>query len=75
MSESKYMKALVKKYSQPGIWMDDVPIPEIGIDDVLIKIIKTSICGTDIHIYKWDEWAQKNITPPLVIGHEYVGTV
>ena len=75
MSECKRMKALVKKYSQHGIWLDEVPIPEVGIDDVLIKIMKTSICGTDIHIYNWDEWARKNISPPLVIGHEYVGTV
>ncbi len=69
------MKALVKKYGKPGIWMDEVPVPEIGINDVLIKIKKTSICGTDIHIYNWDEWAKKTIPVPMVIGHEYVGTV
>jgi len=69
------MKALVKKYSKPGIWMDEVPVPEIGINDVLIKIKKTSICGTDIHIYSWDDWAQKTIPVPMVTGHEYVGTV
>ncbi len=71
----KKMKALVKKYSKPGLWMDEVPVPEIGIDDVLIKIHKTSICGTDVHIYNWDEWAQKTIPVPMVIGHEYVGTI
>ncbi len=69
------MKALVKKYPERGIWMDDVPTPEIGINDVLIKIRKTAICGTDLHIYKWDEFSQKNTPTPLVIGHEYVGTV
>lgn len=71
----KKMKALVKKYSQPGIWMDEVPIPEYGPNDVLIKILSTSICGTDIHIYNWDEWAQRTIPVPMVIGHEYVGVV
>ncbi|OGU76591.1 MAG: L-threonine 3-dehydrogenase [Ignavibacteria bacterium RBG_16_34_14] len=69
------MKALVKKYDKPGIWMDEVPVPEIGINDVLIKIKKTSICGTDIHIYNWDEWAKKTIPVPMVVGHEYVGIV
>lgn len=69
------MKALVKKFSKPGIWMDEVPVPDIGINDVLIKIHKTSICGTDIHIYKWDEWAQKTIPVPMVVGHEYVGEI
>jgi threonine 3-dehydrogenase len=69
------MKALVKKYDKVGLWMDDVPVPEPGINDVLIKIKKTSICGTDVHIYNWDEWAQKTIKTPMVIGHEYVGTV
>jgi threonine 3-dehydrogenase len=72
---SKKMKALVKKYAEPGLWMDEIPIPEIGIDDVLIKIKKTSICGTDVHIYKWDEWAQKTIPVPMAVGHEYVGVV
>ncbi|MEK6625266.1 MAG: L-threonine 3-dehydrogenase [Bdellovibrionota bacterium] len=69
------MKALVKKYNRPGLWMDEVDIPIIGIDDVLIKIHKTAICGTDIHIYNWDEWAQKTIPYPMVVGHEYVGTI
>lgn len=71
----KKMKALVKKYSKPGLWLDEVPVPEIGINDVLIKIKKTSICGTDIHIYKWDDWAKKTIPVPMVTGHEYVGTI
>lgn len=75
MSERQGMKALVKKYNKPGIWMEEVPIPEIGVNDVLIKIKRTSICGTDVHIYKWDEWAQKTIPVPMVIGHEFVGTV
>ncbi len=71
----KKMKALVKKFSEPGIWMDEVPIPEYGPNDVLIKILSTSICGTDIHIYNWDEWAQRTIPVPMVTGHEYVGIV
>ncbi len=71
----KKMKALVKKYSKPGIWMDEVPVPEYGPNDVLIKIHKTSICGTDIHIYNWDEWAQKTIPVPMQVGHEYVGRI
>jgi threonine 3-dehydrogenase len=69
------MKALVKKKAESGIWLEDVPVPESGINDVLIKIMKTSICGTDIHIYNWDEWAQKTIPIPMVIGHEFVGRV
>lgn len=69
------MKALVKAKPQKGIWMEDVPIPDVGPNDVLIKIKKSAICGTDLHIYKWDEWAQQTIKTPLVIGHEYVGTV
>jgi len=69
------MKALVKKYPEPGLWLDEVAIPEPGINDVLIKIHKTAICGTDVHIYEWNEWAQKTIKVPMVIGHEFVGTV
>jgi len=69
------MKSLVKIKSEKGIWMQDVPIPEIGHNDVLIKIKKTAICGTDLHIYKWDEWAQRTIKTPMIIGHEYVGHV
>jgi len=69
------MKALVKSRPEPGVWMEDVPVPEIGTNDVLIKIKKAAICGTDIHIFNWDTWAQKTIKPPMVIGHEFVGTV
>jgi len=69
------MKALVKKYPQKGIWMDEVEVPEPGVNDVLIKIKKTSICGTDIHIYEYNEWAQKTIPIPMVIGHEFMGEV
>ena len=67
------MKALVKKEAAPGLWLEAVPIPEVGINDVLIQIHKSSICGTDVHIYNWDAWAQKTIPVPMVIGHEYVG--
>ena len=69
------MKALLKKRPEHGVWMEDVLVPEIGINDVLIKINKTSICGTDIHIFNWDAWARKTIKTPIVIGHEFVGTV
>lgn len=69
------MKALTKKRPEPGLWLEDIATPEIGINDVLIKIRKTSICGTDVHIFNWDAWAQKTIKPPIVIGHEFVGTV
>jgi threonine 3-dehydrogenase len=71
----KTMRALVKKYDRPGLWMDEVPVPTIGIDDVLIKIKKTAICGTDLHIYNWDEWAKKTVPCPMVVGHEYVGVI
>lgn len=70
------MKGLAKAKREPGIWMqDNAPIPEIGPNDVLIKIRKSAICGTDLHIYKWDDWAQKTIPVPMITGHEYVGTV
>ena len=69
------MKALVKKEPMKGIWMEEVAMPEVGVNDVLIKIKKTAICGTDLHIYKWDEWSQKTIKTPMTIGHEYVGVV
>lgn len=69
------MKALVKKNAESGLWLEDVPVPEVGINDVLVKIHKTAICGTDVHIYKWDEWARKNIPVPLTIGHEFVGEI
>ncbi|TKJ37208.1 MAG: L-threonine 3-dehydrogenase [Planctomycetes bacterium B3_Pla] len=69
------MKTLVKAKPEQGLWMEDVPVPQIGGNDVLIKIHKTAICGTDIHIFNWDRWAQKTINIPTVIGHEFVGTV
>jgi threonine 3-dehydrogenase len=69
------MKALVKKESAVGLWLEDVPEPEIGINDVLIKINRTAICGTDVHIYNWDSWAQQTIPVPMVVGHEFVGTI
>jgi len=69
------MKALVKKKAEPGLWMEDVPVPAIGINDVLIRVEKTGICGTDLHIYNWDAWAQKTIPVPLVAGHEFVGRI
>ncbi len=69
------MKALVKKLAQPGLWLEDVPVPSYGINDVLIKVLRTGICGTDLHIYNWDGWAQRTIHVPMTIGHEFVGTV
>ncbi len=69
------MKALVKAFDKPGIWMRDVEKPTIGPDQVLIKVRKTAICGTDIHIYQWNDWAQKTIKVPMTIGHEFVGTI
>lgn len=69
------MKALVKKEAKEGLWLEDVPVPEIGINDILIKTLKTAICGTDVHIYNWDKWAQKTIRTPMTIGHEFVGEV
>lgn len=69
------MKALVKLHPEKGIWMEEVQVPTIGVNDVLIKIRITSICGTDLHIYKWDDWAKKTIHTPMTIGHEYVGEI
>jgi len=69
------MKALVKAKPEAGLVLRDVPVPEIGINDVLIRILKTSICGTDVHIWDWNDWAQKTIHPPMVIGHEFVGRI
>lgn len=69
------MKALVKKHAKEGLWLEDVPLPEVGNNDVLVKIQKTAICGTDIHIYNWDEWAQKTIPVPMTVGHEFAGVV
>jgi threonine 3-dehydrogenase len=69
------MKALAKSKSEPGLWLKDVPEPEVGVNDVLIRIDRTGICGTDLHIYNWDAWAQKTIPVPMVVGHEFVGVV
>jgi threonine 3-dehydrogenase len=69
------MKALVKKKAERGLWLDEVPIPEVGINDVLIRVDRASICGTDLHILEWDAWAAKTIPAPMVIGHEFVGEV
>ena len=69
------MKALVKKNAERGLWLADVPEPELGINDVLIQIDRTGICGTDVHIYQWDAWAQKTIPVPMVVGHEFVGQI
>jgi len=69
------MQALVKRKAEPGLWLEEVPVPQVNDDDVLIRIKKTSICGTDVHIYNWDAWSQKTIPVPMVIGHEFVGLV
>ena len=69
------MKALVKAKAETGLWLQDVPEPELGADDVRIQVLRTSICGTDVHIYEWDEWAQKTIPVPMVIGHEFSGVI
>lgn len=69
------MKSLVKAKREPGIWMEDVPVPTYGVNDVLIKIEKTAICGTDIHIFQWDEWAQATIPVPMTVGHEFYGSI
>ena len=69
------MKALIKKYAKRGLWLGDVDMPTPGIDDVLIKIQRTAICGTDVHIYNWDEWAQKTIPVPMHVGHEFAGEI
>jgi threonine 3-dehydrogenase len=71
----KTMKALVKARSEPGLWLEDVPVPEYGINDVLIRVDRTGICGTDLHIHKWDAWAKKTIPVPMVVGHEFVGEI
>lgn len=69
------MKALVKSWAKRGLWLEDVPEPKIGINDVLVRVRYTGICGTDVHIYDWDEWAQKTIPIPMAIGHEFVGEI
>ena len=69
------MKALVKSKSTTGLWLENVDKPQINDNEVLIKIKKTAVCGTDLHIYNWDNWAQQNIPVPMVVGHEFVGTI
>jgi threonine 3-dehydrogenase len=71
----KFMPALVKREKKEGLWLEDVPTPTIGINDVMIEILRTGICGTDVHIYNWDAWAQKTIPVPMVVGHEFVGRI
>src|SRR5215469_1543228 len=75
LSQGELMKALVKSRDARGLWLEDVKEPEIGINDVKIRVLETGICGTDLHIYEWDDWAQKTIKVPLVIGHEFVGEI
>ena len=69
------MKALVKSRREPGIWMEDVPEPDLGHNDLLIEINKTAICGTDVHIYEWNEWASHTIPVPMTVGQEFAGVV
>src|SRR5271154_3642963 len=69
------MKALVKSKREPGLWLEEIPQPAIGINDVLIRVRRAGICGTDVHIYNWDEWAQRTIPVPMAIGHEFVGEI
>jgi threonine 3-dehydrogenase len=75
MATTKLMKALVKSRPEPGLWLEDVPVPEIGINDVLVRVKRASICGTDIHILSWDAWAARTIPVPMVIGHEFMGEI
>jgi threonine 3-dehydrogenase len=69
------MKALVKKLAEPGLWLEDIPEPKIGINEILIKVRRASICGTDLHIYNWDDWARKTIPVPMAVGHEFAGEI
>src|SRR3954463_8368238 len=75
MAANRLMKALVKSKAEPGLWLEEVPVPEIGINDVLVRVKKASICGTDIHILNWDAWASRTIPVPMVIGHEFMGEI
>ena len=75
LDKDEDVKALVKRHAQKGLWLEDVPEPKVGVNDVLIKVDRTGICGTDVHIYEWDAWAQKTIPVPMVVGHEFVGEV
>ena len=69
------MKALVKRKPESGLWMEEVPEPSVDLNDVLIRVDRTGICGTDVHIYEWDDWARKTVPVPLVVGHEFVGEI
>jgi threonine 3-dehydrogenase len=69
------MKALVKREPKVGLWLEEVPVPKIGINDVLIRVLRTGICGTDVHIFQWDDWARKTIPVPMAVGHEFVGSI
>ena len=69
------MKALVKSKAERGLWLEEIAEPAIGINDVLVRVRYTGICGTDVHIYEWDEWARKTIPVPMAIGHEFVGEI
>src|SRR5437764_8014268 len=70
-----HVKALVKAHSEPGLWLQDIPEPVIGINDVRIRVLRTGICGTDVHIFDWNDWARQTIPVPMVIGHEFVGEI
>ena len=69
------MKALVKAHAEPGLWLQDIPEPALGINDVLIRVLRTGICGTDVHIFDWNDWARQTIPVPMTIGHEFVGQI
>jgi len=69
------MKALVKRKAEPGLWLEEAPVPTIGINDVLVEVLRTGICGTDLHIYNWDAWSQRTVPTPMIIGHEFVGRI
>ena len=75
LTKDANMKALVKRHADKGLWLEDVPEPKVGLNDVLIKVDRTGICGTDVHIYEWDAWARKTIPVPMTVGHEFVGEV
>src|SRR5262245_40947100 len=74
-ARSRVMTALVKAKRDTGLWLEEIPVPELGPNDVLIKVRKSAICGTDIHIYNWDAWSQKTIPVPMAIGHEFMGEI
>jgi threonine 3-dehydrogenase len=69
------MQALVKREAGPGLWLEEIPVPVAGEFDVLVRILRSSICGTDVHIYEWDSWAQRTVPIPMQIGHEFVGVI